>query len=165
VGAGWGRVLADEGDLEAAREELERALAMRDAYPQMSPLPTLSILVELISTKIGLGENEEARELVERATTMLEFHGDVGILSKRIHGLQRNLGAPSQRPDLYGETLTEREISVLRMLATPLSHREIGSALLISLNTVKSHVRSIYRKLIVSSRSEAVSKGTELGFL
>jgi LuxR family transcriptional regulator, maltose regulon positive regulatory protein len=82
-----------------------------------------------------------------------------------VRRLERSLGRPSQRPALFGETLTDREISVLRLLSSPLTHREIGETLFISLNTVKSHVRSLYQKLTISSREEAVRKGRELGLL
>jgi LuxR family maltose regulon positive regulatory protein len=52
---------------------------------------------------------------------------------------------------------------VLRLLAGPLSLREIGDALYVSLNTVKTHARAVYRKLGVTSREEAVARARELG--
>jgi len=57
--------------------------------------------------------------------------------------------------------LTEREIEVWRYLSTPLSTREIAEALFISRNTLKSHLRSIYRKLGVRTRHDAVARGQE----
>jgi len=61
--------------------------------------------------------------------------------------------------------LTERELSVLRLLPSELSQREIGAALFVSLNTVKSHARSIYRKLDVDTRDDAVDLARGLGLL
>ena len=61
--------------------------------------------------------------------------------------------------------LTERELAVLRLLPTQLSTREIGRELSVSVNTVRSQVQAIYRKLGVSSRSEAVTHARELGLL
>jgi LuxR family maltose regulon positive regulatory protein len=58
--------------------------------------------------------------------------------------------------------LSERELRVLGLLATNLTQREIGSELYLSLNTVKSHTRSIFRKLGVSGRVEAVTRAREL---
>ena len=55
--------------------------------------------------------------------------------------------------------------SVLRLLATELSQREIGAELYLSLNTVKTHTRSLYRKLGVASREEAVARAHALGLL
>jgi LuxR family maltose regulon positive regulatory protein len=61
--------------------------------------------------------------------------------------------------------LTERELAVLRLLATQLSTREIGRELYVSVNTVRSHVQAIYRKLQVTSRAEAVTHARQLGLL
>jgi LuxR family maltose regulon positive regulatory protein len=67
---------------------------------------------------------------------------------------------PSRSPRATG-ALTEREVEVWRYLSTPLSTREVADALFISRNTLKSHLRSIYRKLGVTTRSEAVARGEE----
>jgi ATP/maltotriose-dependent transcriptional regulator MalT len=63
------------------------------------------------------------------------------------------------------EPLTEREETVLRYLSGTLSLREIGEALYVSQNTVKTHTRAIYRKLGTSSRQGAIRRGRELGIL
>jgi LuxR family maltose regulon positive regulatory protein len=64
---------------------------------------------------------------------------------------------PSDRDEL-----SERELRVLRLLASDLTQREIGTELFLSLNTVKSHTRSIFRKLGVSGREQAVARAREL---
>jgi LuxR family transcriptional regulator, maltose regulon positive regulatory protein len=66
--------------------------------------------------------------------------------------------APGARPSSSDE-LSERELGVLRQLASDLTQREIGRELCLSLNTVKSHTRSIFRKLGVSGREQAVARG------
>ena len=53
------------------------------------------------------------------------------------------------------EPLTDREMEVLRLLPTQLTLREIGDQLFVSHNTVKSHVKAIYRKLGCATRAEA----------
>jgi LuxR family maltose regulon positive regulatory protein len=63
------------------------------------------------------------------------------------------------------ETPSNAELAVLRFLATDLSTREIGSELYISPNTVRSHARSIYRKLGVNSRTDAIARAAALGLL
>jgi LuxR family maltose regulon positive regulatory protein len=63
------------------------------------------------------------------------------------------------------EALSERELSVLRYLPSRLSNREIGDELYVSLNTVKSHLKTIYRKLDVERRDEAVRRARQLGLL
>ena len=57
------------------------------------------------------------------------------------------------------------EVAVLRGLAADLSRREIGAELYISLNTVKTHTRELYRKLGATSQIEAVSRAEALGLL
>ena len=54
---------------------------------------------------------------------------------------------------------------MLRMLAGPQSRREIAAALYVSPDTVKTHLRGIYRKLPAATRSEAVDRARELGLL
>ena len=61
--------------------------------------------------------------------------------------------------------LTERELAVVRLLPTQLSIREIGRELSVSVNTVRSQVQAIYRKLAVASRAEAVAHARELGLI
>ena len=63
------------------------------------------------------------------------------------------------------EPLTERERQVLGFLSSHLSCRQIAARLYISPNTAKSHVKSLYRKLGVSSRDEAVAIAVSCGLL
>ena len=63
------------------------------------------------------------------------------------------------------DPLSEREMSVLRYLPSRLSNREIGDELYVSLNTVKSHLKTIYRKLDVDRRDDAVRRARQLGLL
>ena len=67
-------------------------------------------------------------------------------------------GAPSL-------TLTPREQTIIDLLPTHLNYGQIGNELFLSVNTVKSNVKSIYRKLGVTSRYEAVATARELGLI
>jgi two-component system NarL family response regulator len=64
-----------------------------------------------------------------------------------------------------GETLSEREIDVLKLMAQGKSNKEIATALFITEGTVKSHGKSIFTKMSVSSRTEAVAGAIRRGFL
>jgi DNA-binding NarL/FixJ family response regulator len=64
-----------------------------------------------------------------------------------------------------GETLSAREIDVLKLMAQGKSNKEIGSALFISEGTVKSHVKAIFAKMNVVSRTEAVATATRRGLI
>ena len=63
------------------------------------------------------------------------------------------------------DPLSEREVTVLRYLCSHLTNQEIAAALFISLNTLKSHVRSVYRKLGATSRAEAIDAGRQHGLV
>jgi LuxR family transcriptional regulator, maltose regulon positive regulatory protein len=70
--------------------------------------------------------------------------------------------APSQAPVLLVEPLTEREREVLMHVAGMLNTAEVASEMYISVNTVKTHLKSIYRKLAAGHRSEAVRRARQL---
>jgi LuxR family maltose regulon positive regulatory protein len=61
------------------------------------------------------------------------------------------------------DPLSERELTVLRLLASRLTCSEIARELYLSVNTVRSHVKAIYRKLGVNARVDAVKRGHALG--
>ena len=67
--------------------------------------------------------------------------------------------------DTYAEALSEREAAVLRFLPTMMSNQEIAGELFVSVNTVKSHLKAIYRKLDVADRRDAVRRARELELL
>ena len=104
---------------------------------------------------------DEAAMLLRRCT-------DAGIVGRLLTASQRGegveVGARNQAGAL-GEELTAKEHEVLGLLATRLSRREIGQRLYVSLNTVKTHQRALYRKLGVENRNAAVTRARELGLL
>ena len=63
------------------------------------------------------------------------------------------------------EDLTDRELAVLRALSGPLTAREIGAELHLSINTIKGYTKSLYRKLGVATRAGAVARGRGLGLI
>ncbi|MGB8381104.1 MAG: LuxR C-terminal-related transcriptional regulator, partial [Dermatophilaceae bacterium] len=63
------------------------------------------------------------------------------------------------------DSLTERELAVLAYLPRRIKHRDIAAELYITMNTLKTHLASIYRKLGVSDRDEAATRAAELGLL
>ena len=63
------------------------------------------------------------------------------------------------------EGLTGRELSVLRLLPSDLTPREIGNELYLSLNTIKTHTRSLYRKLGVKTRHAAIEEARRVHLL
>ncbi|MFF8263656.1 LuxR C-terminal-related transcriptional regulator [Streptomyces virginiae] len=74
-------------------------------------------------------------------------------------------GRPAEGPPPVVEPLSARETEVLRQAARMLSTEEIAAELYVSANTVKTHLKSIYRKLGVARRSDAVHRAQDLGLL
>jgi LuxR family maltose regulon positive regulatory protein len=111
---------------------------------------------------------EQACSHLDEAGRILKSCADPGILTA-IAGEVEPMCRPGTPPDIgprsTPEPLTGRERNVLRLLSTELTLREIAAELFVSYNTVKSQTRSVYRKLGVSTRAEAVaiSKGRTLG--
>ena len=72
-------------------------------------------------------------------------------------------GGTHPEPAPLVEPLTERELAILAVLPSMASNVEIAEDFFVSVNTVKAHLKSVYRKLGVSSRRDAVRRGRELG--
>jgi len=75
------------------------------------------------------------------------------------------LAEQGDSPQPLVESLSQRELEVLRLMAQGLSNREIGERLFLALDTVKGHNRRIYDKLQVQRRAEAIARARELGLL
>jgi LuxR family transcriptional regulator, maltose regulon positive regulatory protein len=167
------------GDPLAALRRVER-LADDDAALH----PVLRLHVTLIEAlaRHGLGQLDDATRSLERALAIASGEGYrrpfVAALPLR-RLLERHLTQPTAygplvaelldalahdgeaRPGLL-EPLSERERAVLRLLPTLLSYPEIAGELFVSINTVKTHVKSIYRKLDVTGRRDAVARARAL---
>lgn len=87
------------------------------------------------------------------------------LLRRFQHAAPAASGDAGEHPPTNAEPLTAREVSVLTLLSRGYSYAEIATRLFISINTVSSHIKQIYRKLNVNSRGEAVFKATQEGQL
>ena len=91
------------------------------------------------------------------ARLQVEFAGQKAVISPQL---------ASQRPaSPLGESLTERELQVLRLLASSMTSSEIARELYVAPSTVRTHIKSIYSKLYVNRRMEAVQRARELGII
>lgn len=84
------------------------------------------------------------------------------VMSKLIDGL-RNMGTANAEASLVA--LTKTEIKVLALLGRGQSNKEIAASLSCSVKTIKNHLNSMFQKLSVSNRTEAVVKGIDLGLI
>ena len=162
----FGYVLAKRGDLLEAQAELESGLSVRRELPGLSPWPTLIGLLALARAHSGRGDRGAAQAVLAEASTILERHPDSGIFPPLLERQERALRNKSRRRDgsLDGE-LSERELDVLRLLMGELSTRQIAQSLYVASSTVRTQVKSIYRKLGVSSRKEAVQEARARGLI
>ncbi|MEE6262280.1 LuxR C-terminal-related transcriptional regulator [Plantactinospora sonchi] len=127
----------------------------------------------IVERVLELAEPEGFRRVFTRADPsvreLLTTHLDSGTgywatLSDLI-GASAVTGRPSPMVPPLGEPLTERELTVLRYLQSILSNVEIAAEMSLSVNTVKTHVRNIYRKLDATRRRDAVRRARELRLL
>jgi LuxR family maltose regulon positive regulatory protein len=102
----------------------------------------------------------EARSIVEACVDP----GIAGLYLARVEARHGLIERPTSSA-AHVEELSERELSVLRFLPSQLSQREIANELYVSLNTVKTHCKAIYRKLGVDGRKPAVQTARERGLL
>ena len=110
--------------------------------------------------RLALGASE-----LEAAREELDAFAEVGQLGRLATEVEHQLDQARAGSDTAVELPTLAELSVLRLLATDLTQREIGDELFLSMNTVKTHTRSIYAKLGVNSREAAVREATALGLI
>jgi LuxR family transcriptional regulator, maltose regulon positive regulatory protein len=99
------------------------------------------------------------RRRIARGTAHRAFAGELLSVLEQEPSQRRSNGDPLLDP------LSERELAVLRFLPTMMSNAEIAGEMFVSVNTVKTHLKHIYRKLDVSERRDAVSRGRELRLL
>ena len=158
-----GQLAADAGHLEEARERLERAvvLALRGAS-RPEHIYALAALAPIQST---LGDADAASATLRTARLALRGSPSPGMFPHLLNDVDRRLRGRAASGPVEVEELSAREMSVLRLLGSELSIADIGQELFISRNTVKTHVRGIYRKLDADTRAVAVARAKELRLL
>ncbi len=153
--------LAARGRPEEGLPLIEHGVALARSFGQ--PLQVALALLDQARVLGVLGEHQAATAAIADARSVLERCTDPGILAESLSTLEQ----PAQVRRVLSEDsdLTPRELGVLKLLRSDLSERDIGRELYVSYYTVHSHVRSIYRKLAVCSRADALERSRELGIL
>jgi LuxR family transcriptional regulator, maltose regulon positive regulatory protein len=157
-----GELARARGELQLARAEIEHGLNI--ARRGGLRLDTVYGLLALARIAVQAGAAAEVRELRARARRQLAACRDPGFL-RGWAGAEDTVGRGPVSAAVSADELSERELTVLRLLSSPLSLRQIGNELYVSLNTIKTHTRNIYGKLRVGSREQAVARARELGLL
>jgi LuxR family maltose regulon positive regulatory protein len=164
VNAVAARTALHRGDGPAAREHLARAARLRPLLTYGLSFLAVQTLLELARAYLALDDPAGARAALRQARDVLQQRPDLGDLPAQV----RELEAVLERAGGAGggaSSLTTAELRLLPLLSTHLSFREIGERLFVSRHTIKTQAISVYRKLGVSSRGEAVERVQELGLL
>jgi LuxR family maltose regulon positive regulatory protein len=158
------RVAPYRGKLNEARDHLARSAGLRPLLTHALPVVSVQALLELARAYIALGDPDGAHAVLRHADDIFQQRPNLGVLPGQANELRTTL-ATMKRTGLGASSLTTAELRLLPLLPSYLSFREIGQRLFVSHHTVKTQAISIYRKLGVSSRSEAVHHAQQLGLL
>jgi LuxR family transcriptional regulator, maltose regulon positive regulatory protein len=159
------RVAWHRSDAAAAQQALVAAQRVRPLLTYAQPHLAVQARIELARVRLALGDLAAARTKMREIDDVLKRRPGLGTLVGEAQALRARL-SKERTPGAQGaSSLTAAELRVLPLLATHLSFPEIGAELFLSPNTVKSQAISVYRKLGVSSRSQAVAKSRELALL
>jgi DNA-binding NarL/FixJ family response regulator len=150
----------------------------RELYPEMEVM-VLTVFEDEENVVAALEAGATGYLLKEQAfdelgdTILALMRGESAISPKVARFLLKRFTSPS--PDAKGgqanqqtmaaDELTRREGEVLGLIAKGYSYNEIAELLKLSPNTIRAHIRNIYRKLAVKSRSEAVFEAAQLGLI
>jgi LuxR family maltose regulon positive regulatory protein len=131
-----------------------------------------AVAVTTLATSVALAQPEgykrvflDEGELVLKMLHLVKSNQDATGYARELLEAFSPVSATAPVPvQLLIEPLSGREIEVLKLIEAGLSNQEIASRLFISITTVKKHISNIYAKLDVKTRTQAVSRGKELGF-
>jgi LuxR family maltose regulon positive regulatory protein len=157
---------AHRGDAESARRHANHARRLVSLMNDFGPWLAIEARIVLARTELVLGDPDAARVLAREARDLAARLKDPGIIPDRIADLFQAIDSSVQAgSELRADPLTTAELRVLAYLPTHLSFQAMAEDLFVSRNTVKTQAISIYRKLGVSSRGDAVARARELGLL
>jgi LuxR family transcriptional regulator, maltose regulon positive regulatory protein len=153
------------GQWDRARRHLVAATKLTAHLTYALPWLALQTRLELGDAYVTLRDRGPAQHMLDEARGILAARPALGVLGDGVDRLESEIGAMPQAQDGARSGLTRAEFRLLPMLSTHLSFKEIGERLHVSRNTIKTQAISVYRKLGVSSRSEAVALAEDLGLI
>jgi len=158
------RVTQRFGDARAAREHIQAAERLLPLLTRaLAPL-AIQTRLELVRAYVTLGDTDTARGRLAEVDELLRSGGDFGSLREEAGELSATV-QQIRASAAEAVKLTAAELRLLPLLATQLSSREIAERLFVSIHTVRAQVTAIYRKLGVSSRTQAIGRARDLGLI
>ena len=165
VFASAARAAAHRGDMSAAREHARRVARLRPLLTYALPVVSVQALLELARTYLALIDPAGVRAVLDQVRGILRQRPDLGTLVVETRVLDERVSQITAATPVGASSLTTAELRVVPLLPTRMTFAEIGERLFISRHTVKTQAISVYRKLGVSSRKEAVDRMVELGLV
>ncbi len=159
------RTALRRGDVPVARQLVVGAQRARPSLTYSVPHVAVQARIELARVHLALADTSGARTLMDEIDDILKRRPELGTLVDEALELRTRISTEAATGAQGASSLTDAELRLLPMLATHLSFPEIGAEMFLSPNTVKSQAASIYRRLGVSSRHQAVTRSRELGLL
>ena len=155
------------GDRAATRRHLARGMRARTSCTYAMPTLAVRVRLHLARTSWVTGDTAAVRHLLREINDVLLHRPRLGVLLDEVAELRKALDASAHAvgPGTSVSPLTPAELRLLPYLQTHLTIREIGERLYVSRNTASSEIGAIYRKLGVSSRSDAVRQAGAMGLL
>jgi LuxR family maltose regulon positive regulatory protein len=165
VFAAAARSAARRGNARAAQELARRAAALRPLLTYALPVVSVQALLELTRAYLALADTSGAMAALTQARGILRRRPDLGVLAAEERDLEPRVERLTATPAQGSSALTTAELRLLPLLPTHLSLPEIAERLFVSPHTVRTQVKSVYRKLGVSSRGEVVDLMAEVPIL
>jgi len=151
------------GNLDQSAAHFEDAIAFcRKAGYKPELAWTCCDYADTLLERNADGDHTKVLGLLDESLAISSILG-MGPLAERVAVRQKLAKAQPSRAPVFPDGLTQREVEVLRLIATGKTDREIAEELIISVNTVGNHVRSILNKTGVANRTEAASYATRRG--
>jgi LuxR family maltose regulon positive regulatory protein len=158
------RIAIADGDTHRANAHLVGAQRLRPKLTYALPFIAAHTRLELVKVLLALADTPGARTVMREVDGLLRLRPDLGTITDNATTLRAQLDR-SPIGAIGASSLTTAELRLLPLLQTHLTFRGIGERLYVSPHTVKTQAISIYRKLGVSSRSDAVATATAVGLL
>jgi LuxR family maltose regulon positive regulatory protein len=165
VGAVETMILALEGRTGRAHDSLANGLRLLGLLTSFPAWYEAEARLAFTAACLRLYELGSAHKLISEAREHLKQTPDAVVLVEWLNTLQVELDSRTGEISANSSKLTRAELRTLQHLPTHLSFRQIGEVDHVSTNTVKTQARSIYRKLGVGSRAEAVEAARKAGLL
>jgi anti-anti-sigma factor len=158
------RLAVHHGEVLRARQDLAHGQRLRPQLTVALPVFAVQARLELVRAYLALTDAAGARTVLREVDDLLWRRPRLGVLGQQAEELRDRVD--TLRADVVGaSSLTAAELRLLPLLTTHLTFREIGERLYVSSHTVKTQAMSLYRKLGVSSRSQAIEHAQQLGLL